>query len=161
MEGWRLFDALVRRSGLKCALRQAAFLYGDHHHWRSSSQGRSARFCHPVLREDWAAGQTSANRRAAPLRNRRLELFGGRRRGQARWVPNGRDQAPLPRIWQRDPGVPPMAITRATQDNRNGQSDRESEENETSAQKGGRCKCPDPEECGKGLPGCKRLNFEG
>ena len=28
------------------------FLYDEHDHWRSGSQGRSASFCHPVLRED-------------------------------------------------------------------------------------------------------------
>src|SRR5207244_13368165 len=80
---------LLRRSGLKCALSQATFLYGEHDHWRSGAQGRSASFCNPVLREDWLAAQNSAHRRAAPLRNRRLELFGSHRCGQARWVPNG------------------------------------------------------------------------
>ena len=35
-----------------------------------------------------------------------------------------------------DPGIPPLAITRPTQDNRNGRTDRESEENETPAPKG-------------------------
>src|ERR1700730_10508323 len=85
-----LFMLLLRRYELKCALSQATFLsYGEHHHWRSGAQGRSANFCHPVLREDWPVAQDTAHRRAAPLRNRRLELFGGHRRSQARWVPNG------------------------------------------------------------------------
>src|SRR6516162_7041579 len=34
---------------------------------------------------------------------------------------------------EKAPGVPPLGITRATQDNRNGRTDRASEENETSA----------------------------
>src|SRR5262249_13475278 len=86
-----LFIFLLRRSDLKCALSQATFFfsYGEPHHWRSSSQGRSASFCDPVLREDWAPAQDSAYRRAASLRNGRLELSGGHRCGQARWVPNG------------------------------------------------------------------------
>src|ERR1700736_2705520 len=103
----------MRRSGLKCALSQTTFLYGDHYHWRSSPQGRFANFSDPVLRENWFAAEDSAHWWAAPLRNRGLELLGGHRCGQTRWVPNGRDQASLSRIWQRDSGVPPLANTRA------------------------------------------------
>src|SRR5437762_3732483 len=73
----------MRRSDLKCALSQTTFLYGDHDDWRSSAQGRSASFCNPVLREDWPAAQNSAHRRAAPLRNQRLNLLDGHRCGQA------------------------------------------------------------------------------
>src|SRR5438270_4124515 len=39
------------------------------------------------------------------------------------------------RIWQGDAGLPPMAITCAMQDDRNGRSDRESEENENACSK--------------------------
>src|SRR5262249_43356649 len=131
-----VFILWLRPSDLKRALSQATFSCG-HDHWRCGSQDRSASFRHPVLRKDQLVAENPAHRRTTSLRNQRLELLGGDRCGEARRVSNRGDQAPLSRIWQRHPGIPPLAITRAMQDNRNRRTDRASEENETPPRKGG------------------------
>src|SRR6266480_489940 len=88
-----MFSYFVATLGLEVRFKSSDFFlslfYGEHDHWRSGSQGRSASFCNSVLRKDWPAAQNSAHRRAAPVRTRCFELFGGHRCGQARWVPNG------------------------------------------------------------------------
>src|SRR5262249_22565947 len=131
------FILWLRRSHLKRALSQATFSCGEHDHRRSGAQDGSASFRNPVLRKDWLIAENPAHRRATSLWNQRFVLLIGNRCGQERRVPNRGDQAPLSRIWERHPGIPPLGITRATQDNRNGRTDRASEENETSSRKGG------------------------